>query len=641
MDEYEEDFLANYFSYRTDEPKPGYGGKTIYITPHTTPIEDKINRARLKEIYPSLTDAEIDKHLNEYRSRPSYITNKIGSWGGHDYVGPDQTYPEFNAPASYYDENRKLKGYLPDEIREDIQKYKRYIPVWGEPEEVYDVKIPKMELKKPEPIATVKGELAGTKEENLPPEYPIPFTGMDVAERKERKVNWDGTNIGYRPLKFRKPGHSGDLIKLGSKKYIKLPTIETRNVAYLTPRDPYTIQDKLIRKFSGYDPEEMEGYQEGDAYYPGEIERAQEEGRRIEFKGYRNKADKAAQEEYNRAYDEYEHKKALEKFYASQFMNPAFLMKQEGGEAGCPEGYAFNPKTGECVEWNPDIRESYDQPTSFDSIGDVIYINPDDRPEGMSDQEYQDMYNDQIEHEQLHRLQWINDELKGQNQTPLRMPSTVDNPEYGGDHYYNRRQEEEAYLHDIWNQRNPELARFIPEDVIYNNETDPVMYELPWTVEGEARGYEGALHRGMESFFPKKRDGGEKDKWGRSKGSKWYGFDPKTKKYTRKEEWGRSPDSQWYGFNPQNKSWTVAIVMIIIFLVTMKVLSIKKIDNTLNDLVNYMLYKNYVEENKNNEKEKNNVNNTNTNTNTNTNDVSLLNNSLLYNNESDDMYARF
>jgi hypothetical protein len=191
-----------------------------------------------------------------------------------------------------------------------------------------------------------------------------------------------------------------------------------------------------------------------------------------------------------------------------QDINQDNIKFQDGGEQGCPEGYAFNPKTGECVEWNPDIRESYDQPTSFDSIGDVIYINPDDRPEGMSDQEYQDMYNDQIEHEQLHRLQWINDELKGQNQTPLRMPSTVDNPEYGGDHYYNRRQEEEAYLHDIWNQRNPELARFIPEDVIYNNETDPVMYELPWTVEGEARGYEGALHRGMESFFPKKQDGG-------------------------------------------------------------------------------------------------------------------------------------
>ena len=38
----------------------------------------------------------------------------------------------------------------------------------------------------------------------------------------------------------------------------------------------------------------------------------------------------------------------------------------EGGEAGCPDGYAFNPITGECVEWTPTVWNSEDQPTSFD-----------------------------------------------------------------------------------------------------------------------------------------------------------------------------------------------------------------------------------------------------------------------------------
>jgi len=181
----------------------------------------------------------------------------------------------------------------------------------------------------------------------------------------------------------------------------------------------------------------------------------------------------------------------------------------KGGEQGCPEGYAFNPKTGECIEWNPDIRESYDQPTSFDPVGDIINMNPNDRPEGMSDEEYAQMYNDQLEHEQLHRLQWKNDELKGESKTPLRMPSTVDNEDFGGDHYYNRRGEEVNYLHDYWKNHHPNEAAFIPDDVIYNYETDPAMYQLPWTVEGEARGYEYETHEGRPSLFPKQQDGGE------------------------------------------------------------------------------------------------------------------------------------
>lgn len=194
--------------------------------------------------------------------------------------------------------------------------------------------------------------------------------------------------------------------------------------------------------------------------------------------------------------------------YVNRF-EPKTRLYEDGGDTGCPEGYAFNPKTGECIEWNPDIRESYDQSTSFDPVGDVIYMNPNDRPEGMSDEEYAQMYNDQLEHEQLHRLQWKNDELKGENRTPLRMPSTVDNEEFGGDHYYNRRGEEVNYLHDYWKNQHPDEAAFIPDDIIYNYETDPAMYQLPWTVEGEARDYEYATHDGMPSLFPKREDGGE------------------------------------------------------------------------------------------------------------------------------------
>lgn len=63
-----------------------------------------------------------------------------------------------------------------------------------------------------------------------------------------------------------------------------------------------------------------------------------------------------------------------------------------------------------------------------------------------------------------------------------------------------------------------------------------------------------------------------KDKWGRSKGARWYGFDPDTKEWTKgkpdwkieeekktlkKDKWGRPETSQWYGFDPKTKKYTL------------------------------------------------------------------------------------
>ncbi len=52
-------------------------------------------------------------------------------------------------------------------------------------------------------------------------------------------------------------------------------------------------------------------------------------------------------------------------------------------------------------------------------------------------------------------------------------------------------------------------------------------------------------------------DGGKaKDKWGRSEGDRWYGFDSENKNFVVKDQWGRNAGDKWYGFNPENKSWT-------------------------------------------------------------------------------------
>ena len=102
----------------------------------------------------------------------------------------------------------------------------------------------------------------------------------------------------------------------------------------------------------------MEGYEDEDGnYIPGEIENAETEGRQIKFKGNISKADKKAQENYNKEYDEYENLKN----YQNQIMN---LMQYklnkkqfgglnkfvEGGPTDCGEGYKWNEELQECVE---------------------------------------------------------------------------------------------------------------------------------------------------------------------------------------------------------------------------------------------------------------------------------------------------
>jgi hypothetical protein len=201
---------------------------------------------------------------------------------------------------------------------------------------------------------------------------------------------------------------------------------------------------------------------------------------------------------------------AKSKSRKNKIFDPRAQYYDNGGESRepCPDGYAFNPKTGECIEWNPTVWESNDEPTSYDPVGDIVYMNPNDRSPDMTDDQYKQFYNSELEHEQLHRLQWVNGELKGRTGTPLRMPSTVDNQNYDGDHYYNRRSEEENDLGNYWMNTHPNEAPFIPGDMLYNKEINPALYDTPGMSEWEARDYEYATGDGMPSLFPKRQYGG-------------------------------------------------------------------------------------------------------------------------------------
>jgi hypothetical protein len=103
----------------------------------------------------------------------------------------------------------------------------------------------------------------------------------------------------------------------------------------------------LIQKSTGYDPSYMEGYEDEEGnYIPGEIEKAQQEGRRINFRGASSLKDLREQKRYNQEWDKINNDKKLRDLYTNAYSNKSY---KAGGsseqkiifapnEGGCPDG---------------------------------------------------------------------------------------------------------------------------------------------------------------------------------------------------------------------------------------------------------------------------------------------------------------
>jgi hypothetical protein len=97
------------------------------------------------------------------------------------------------------------------------------------------------------------------------PDYATPDPDAEWVNQTERYIDWNANRIPYRLPKFRKPGHGGDLIKPGKKRYIPIPGIETRNSAYIQREDEEygdggerknKNKNKNVKPFVTSDPEE-------------------------------------------------------------------------------------------------------------------------------------------------------------------------------------------------------------------------------------------------------------------------------------------------------------------------------------------------------------------------------------------------
>jgi hypothetical protein len=135
-------------------PNAPYGSKNYWTSPNTQFIEDNINRDALRQVYPLLDDKRIDEVVATSRELPGYATNAFNPNTGHYYstYGQDNTDlgswfnpNEDNAmpvvdgifPGSYpVNVNRgqlKTRGYLDEDIVENIYKEGEYFPIWNKP----------------------------------------------------------------------------------------------------------------------------------------------------------------------------------------------------------------------------------------------------------------------------------------------------------------------------------------------------------------------------------------------------------------------------------------------------------------------------------------------------------------------------
>ena len=287
-------------TYGTNE-NVNYGSSNFWTKPNTLFIEDEIDRAALKKIYPNMPDSYIDEYIAEQRKEPNYITN---SWNPkYNNYEHAQTYDkkdyEYNIPTpvkTFVDPNG-LRGYLQDSVIDNITQDFDYLPYWAKPKEVMFMP-ERMEVRLPEKIEIPKREIVGTAEEFLPPEY----TTADYKGTGIHGVYSHGHKNKKTITKFQ-PGRRSSIDNWIVTGYKSKPTTRFKGIG---THDRTKLIPAIVQKATGYNPKAMEGYEDEEGnWVPGEIEQAQQEGRRIEFDGLSNLADKKAQEQYNTEYDKY------------------------------------------------------------------------------------------------------------------------------------------------------------------------------------------------------------------------------------------------------------------------------------------------------------------------------------------------
>jgi hypothetical protein len=298
---------TNYFSREltySDMNKPKQNSYR-YGKPSTSIIEDKIDRDRLRKIYPDLTDKDINEAF-QYEAN-NYLSNDLDKKGYHmrkDLLGYDKRneikmsnqndniFKDFVNSTKKADEmfiKDKHVYYKPEDVRDSINTNLEVVPNYLEPVDKYIVK-------KTLADADPSVELYTNPDA---PEYSLTDNTMTIPTVSIDKGN--ARRYFDKLHKNKGMANKGHTYRPRSLDFGK------KEVTRLIP--------SLVQKATGYDKDYMEGYMDEDGnYIPGEIENAQTEGRQINFKGNSSLNDKKAQKKYNQEWTQYQtDKEAIKK----------------------------------------------------------------------------------------------------------------------------------------------------------------------------------------------------------------------------------------------------------------------------------------------------------------------------------------
>ena len=166
--------------------------------------------------------------------------------------------------------------------------------------------------------------------------------------------------IGIGPGETKSKKHTKRLFNGKGQKYSWTSYSPTKDLDFGT-REATRPIPKMIQKATGYDRNFMEGYEDEEGnYFPGEIEKAEEGNRQINFKGIASLKDKKEQERYNKEWEQHNIEKAGIREYNLNLIKEAGISPEEyvkkygefkygglhkfvaGGPSACPKGQYWN-----------------------------------------------------------------------------------------------------------------------------------------------------------------------------------------------------------------------------------------------------------------------------------------------------------
>ena len=219
---------------------------------------------------------------------------------------------------------------------------------------------------------------------DLPDEYMIPrfdLGSVDTEAPMYVPTDYDMTipTISTSTGKTKSKKQGARLINGKGQKYKHTTYRQTKDLDF-GKREATRFIPKMVQKATGYDKNFIEGYENEDGeYIPGEIERAEQEGRKINFKGASSLRDLKNQKEYERQWSEYQKQKD-----EVRQQNEAYL--QEYGIT--PEEYTSvygNFKDGgerkkRKTRWKNVTDESFPQTTRTPIDSEYLEKYPDFQP---------------------------------------------------------------------------------------------------------------------------------------------------------------------------------------------------------------------------------------------------------------------